>query len=296
MIDCTMAVKSLVIVFIVVSFTFALLAQENALKEQLISAEKALQNAQNKDMSSVLKELNDKRARLDEIDIFLGRVEPNSPAVERAVARYGDEYKAIIADKFAKEDAQSGADDIVFAPKRDKSGIMSNESLEKFAKMPSENLNKGERMSDKNTLQITMPKETKSPFHLRQDLFNALKPVFNKPLTNKNDGRIAYISSKKLGKINSGKAANESVKNGFTEIQHFETAKHLKELYENATLRETTPDKDGNPNLQMHRYTANFTLDGEPAQAKITLKETKGGIYKGNRIYTIELESINKVK
>ena len=89
-----MATKSLVIVFVVVSLTFALLAQENALKEQLINAEKALQNAQSKDMSSVLKELNDKRARLDEIDIFLGRVEPNSPAVERAIARYGDEYQA----------------------------------------------------------------------------------------------------------------------------------------------------------------------------------------------------------
>ena len=46
-------------------------------------------------------------------------VEDNSPQVERAIARYGDEYKAIIAEKFAKEDAQSGADDIVFAPKRE---------------------------------------------------------------------------------------------------------------------------------------------------------------------------------
>ena len=99
--------------------SFCCVLNKDTLKEQIINAEKALQTAQSKDMSSVLKELNDKRARLDEIDIFLGRVEDNSPQVERAIARYGDEYKAIIADKFAKEDAQSGASDIVFAPKRE---------------------------------------------------------------------------------------------------------------------------------------------------------------------------------
>ncbi|MGX2973417.1 LPD3 domain-containing protein, partial [Helicobacter sp. T3_23-1059] len=106
---------------------------------------------------------------------------------------------------------------------------------------------------------------------------------------------VAMISTKSIGKLNSEKATSESVKNGFSENQHFETAKNIKTLYENATLKESTPDKHGNKEVKIHRYIANFMLDGQPAQAKITLKETLNGIYKGNKIYTIELESIAKL-
>lgn len=145
-----------------------------------------------------------------------------------------------------------------------------------------------------NIIQIAKPKETKTPFEMRKDLFNALKPVFNKPLTNKNDGRIAFISSKKVGKLGSKDALNTSEKNGFSEAQHFEVAKHLKELYENAHLREIQPDKKGEVNVQIPRYETKFSFGGQPAVVKITLKETLMGLYKGNKIYTIELESVSK--
>lgn len=111
------------------------------------NAQRALQNAQSKDMSSLLNELNDKRARLDEIDIFLGRVEDSSPAVERAKARYGDEYYQIIVDKINKESEQSGGSDIVFAPKREKFGIMSSEDLTKLDKMPVEKSGESGKMN-----------------------------------------------------------------------------------------------------------------------------------------------------
>ena len=278
--DCTMATKSLVIVFVVVSLTFALLAQENALKEQLINAEKALQNAQSKDMSSVLKELNDKRARLDEIDIFLGRVEPNSPAVERAIARYGDEYQAIIAEKFAKEDAQSGASDIVFAPKRENLGIMSNKN-DKESKMPN--------------FEFTTPDKDKTAFELRPSTIKALEKISSKPITNKNDGVVAFINRTGRRKMTSDEAIKESQKSNFTAAQHLEVVKRVDELFENSRLREIQPDKNGDPNLQMRRYEVKFMLDNEKARAKITLKETLSGMYKGNKIYTLELESVSKV-
>ncbi len=84
--------------------------------------------------------------------------------------------------------------------------------------------------------------------------------------------------------------------NGFSEAVHFEAAKHLPELYENAHLRNIDDDtKHGYKEIKMPRYKIDFILDGQPAQAKITLKETLKGLYKGNKIYTIELESVSKI-
>ena len=156
----------------------------------------------------------------------------------------------------------------------------------------SKEITKGQNMLD---FQISTPQESKSAHLLRYELKQILKPITAKPIINKNDGRVAIISSKSIGKFNSAKAADESIKNGFSEAQHFEVAKHIKSLYEKAIFKESSPDKYGNSEVKIHRYTSGITLDGKPAQAKITLKETTGGIYKGNRIYTIELESIAKL-
>ena len=67
-------------------------------------------------------------------------------------------------------------------------------------------------------------------------------------------------------------------------------------VFENSRLRNIDPDtKNGHNDIQIPRYEVNFMLDGEVVQAKITLKETLKGLYKGNRIYTLELESIKKL-
>ena len=144
-------------------------------------------------------------------------------------------------------------------------------------------------------LEISTPQKAKKPYLLRQELKRTLKPIIAKPIINKNDGRTAIISSKSIGKLSSSKAAYESIKNGFSEAQHFEAAKHIKTLYEHANFKGSSPDKYGNTEVKIHRYTADFLFDNKPAQAKITLKETTSGIYKGNKIYTIELESIAKL-
>ena len=146
-----------------------------------------------------------------------------------------------------------------------------------------------------NMLEIIMSKENKNTQTLRQEVEKILKPISMKPIVNKHDNRIAILNKDGRRKIQSSKAINKSVANGFSETQHFEVAKHLKELYENAKLREITPDKNTDKNIQMPRYEANFMLDGQHTQAKITLKETLKGMYKGNKIYTIELESIAKL-
>ena len=152
--------------------------------------------------------------------------------------------------------------------------------------------------SSKINIKITTPKEQKSTYQLREDLYDTLSKqgVLGKPITNKNDGRVAVVSRKKVGKLASTDAILESEKHNFNEAQHFEAAKHIEELYKNARLREIQPDRNGEENVLIPRYEVNFMLDGEPARAKITLKETLKGLYKGNKIYTIELESVEKLK
>ena len=170
------------------------------------------------------------------------------------------------------------------------------DKLKNLGIMSAENLEKGEKMSEIYDLKLSTPKDDKSLFYRRNDLKKSLKPFASKPLINKNDGRVAYISIKKIDKFGSDAALKTSKDNGFSEAAHFEAAKHLPELYENAKLREIQPDtKNGDPNVKIPRYEIAFTLDNEPAIAKITLKETLTGKFKGNKLYTIELESIAKL-
>ncbi len=107
---------------------------------------------------------------------------------------------------------------------------------------------------------------------------------------------MAYINKDGREKMTSDKAVLESTQGkDFTPAQHMQIVEHIKELFENSRLRNIDPDKNGHEDIQIPRYEVNFMLDGEVAQAKITLKETLKGRYKGNRLYTIELESVKKL-
>ena len=145
-------------------------------------------------------------------------------------------------------------------------------------------------------IQITLPKEKQTRFTMRQNAYKSLKEVEKTPLTNANDGRVAYLNKTGRQESLSDYAINESAKNGFDEAQHLATAQHLPELFENAKFKETTRDlKNNDNNVKIHRYTANFLLDNEPAQAQITLKETIAGQHSGNKIYTLKLESVSRL-
>lgn len=173
---------------------------------------------------------------------------------------------------------------------------MSGEDLVKLGKIPVEKRGESKKMSAIYNLKVSTPKDDKSLFYRRKHLRQTLKPFANKPLINKNDGRVAYISIKKIDKFGSDDALKTSKGNGFKEAQHFEVAKHLPELYENARLREIQPDtKHGDLNVKIPRYEITFELDDKVIVAKITLKETLTGKFKGNKLYTIELESIVKL-
>ncbi|WP_199764542.1 putative barnase/colicin E5 family endoribonuclease [Helicobacter bizzozeronii] len=126
---------------------------------------------------------------------------------------------------------------------------------------------------------------------LREDLKQALSPILNQDIKNKETGVIARLSSTGLNKISSSKALEKSIANGFSKEEHFKVGAGIKSLFENATLKETYADKKASPDIKaMHRYFTRLNVNGKPAEAKITLKES---VQKGHRIYSLELEELS---
>ena len=105
---------------------------------------------------------------------------------------------------------------------------------------------------------------------------------------NKKTGIEANLSEKSVNKISSEKAIEKSKANGFTVEEHFEVAERIAELYENADLAETSPDKKGSLDLKsIKRFDSEVTLsDGKKAVAHITVKES---VQNGYKIYSVEV-------
>ena len=134
--------------------------------------------------------------------------------------------------------------------------------------------------------------ETKDIKVLRNDLKEALNPYLNKEIVNKETGIIATISTKGLTKISSSKAVAKTIQNGFTRDEHFKVAQDLKSLFENSKLKESHADTKARDEIQaVHRFTKSLQINGSQAEAKITLFENNQA---GNKIYSLELESLEK--
>lgn len=128
----------------------------------------------------------------------------------------------------------------------------------------------------------------------REELFEKLKTVFGK-ITNISTGIEANLSKKSLDKMTSAKALEKSKANGFTLNEHFELAAKIKPLYESAILVTSHGNlknpKDPNV-ISIKRFVAAAILkSGKKADVLITVKES---IANGHKIYSIELDEINK--
>lgn len=128
----------------------------------------------------------------------------------------------------------------------------------------------------------------------RQELLEKLKPVLGK-IVNIQTGIEANLSKKSLDKMTSAKALEKSKMNGFTLDEHFELAAKIKPLYESSILvishgNLKNPD---DPNvISIKRFVSAAILkSGKKADVLITVKES---IANGHRIYSIELDEINK--
>ena len=92
--------------------------------------------------------------------------------------------------------------------------------------------------------------------------------------------------------MTSGAAIKKSIDNGFTGSQHFEAVKNIAVLYKNARLVKVHSDKNGDKSVTIKRFVAQDEMnDGTKFDALIILKESVGH---GHRIYSLELDEINK--
>ncbi|WP_298535356.1 hypothetical protein [uncultured Treponema sp.] len=128
----------------------------------------------------------------------------------------------------------------------------------------------------------------------RAELFEKLKLTLGK-ITNISTGIEANLSKKSLDKMTSAKAIEKSKRNGFSLDEHFEVAFQIKFLYENALLVSVHGNLK-NPNdpnvISMKRFVCGTTLkSNKNVDVLITVKES---IANGHKIYSIELDEINK--
>ena len=128
----------------------------------------------------------------------------------------------------------------------------------------------------------------------RKELLLILKPVLGM-LVNMQTGIKARLSKHSIDKMTSAKALDKSKKNGFTISEHFELAAKIKPLYETAIFV-TEHGNLKNPAdrnvLSIKRFVSAAILQsGKKADVLITVKES---VANGNRIYSIELDEINK--
>lgn len=133
---------------------------------------------------------------------------------------------------------------------------------------------------------------------LREDFHKEMKKYVGKEFKNSNfeDDIKANFSGKSITKIESDKAIEKTVANGFTKEQHFEVAKQIKELFEKADKgfyhedRKSTNEKTGLKRI-VRLYADVKLKDNTKAVAYITLRES---FENGTKIYTIELMDIKK--
>ena len=145
------------------------------------------------------------------------------------------------------------------------------------------------KKNDSNFTYITQ--ETKGIKDLRNDLMGVLSQYKTQPITNKETGMQGFITTDEMNKISSKKAIDKSVANGFSRDEHFKVAQDLKSLFENSKLKESHADNKQREHIKVHRFIQDLSINDKEAQAKITLFEKIQG---KNKIYTIELESLDK--
>ena len=136
-----------------------------------------------------------------------------------------------------------------------------------------------------------VPYETRTKY--RNQLAEKLKKDVDRgTIENKTIG-TTKISKHSVGKLGSDKALDKSMANGFTPEEHFDAAERVVDLYRNAELKKTHPDKNGDPNiLSIKRLNQPFTTcRNQKARAWITVKKSK---QHGHRLYSIEVMEIEK--
>ena len=211
-------------------------------------------------------------------DLSMGRGNAIRKADEKITAweekRAAEEQSAVENGSVnAPQTAQADAQSIQNAP-QDRILAQRGESAQNGSKaVRGESVqNQGEQLSPKNAAK------------------KKLREIQGQEIINKETGIPAILNAKGINKMLSNAAVAKSQKNGYTQAQHLAAAENIKELYENATL--TAADKKGDSNIaSIKRFSVDTVVDNEKAHAKITVKES---VLHGHRIYSVELEALEK--
>ena len=123
----------------------------------------------------------------------------------------------------------------------------------------------------------------------REQVKQQLQALKNKDIEHKS-GIVARLSSTGIDKMLSDKAIQKSLDNGFTKEQHFNAVANIENLFKNSDFIRTEAPKNQSADIVgIHRYINSQDLQEQNAQALITLKES---VENGNRIYSVELETL----
>ncbi len=124
----------------------------------------------------------------------------------------------------------------------------------------------------------------------QQEALAALKRLAGKNIINRETGLPAQINRTQRDKLVSSASREKSNANGFSNEDHFHAVSNIDRLYENATMVDDRQDRDNNADvLSIKRFVAPVYLNGEFAEAYITVKETVG-----SKIYSLELDELKK--
>jgi hypothetical protein len=124
----------------------------------------------------------------------------------------------------------------------------------------------------------------------RARLFERIGPQRIIMIQNENDGDVARLNTKSIGKLTASETVRKSVDNGFTKEQHYAVASDIDNLYRNAVKVWSHPDTHGHNDVFIHRFAIPLHFDN--AVAYITVKEST---VHGKKIHSAELMEIKKL-
>ncbi|WP_298067519.1 hypothetical protein [uncultured Mailhella sp.] len=147
---------------------------------------------------------------------------------------------------------------------------------------------------EKNSFGVPLSRVTRIEGNVTaKDVEIALEELAGQDLPNLIEGITAQVNSKQRGKLNSEKARNKSLDNGFTHAEHKGIAKNIAQAWKWAAEAQRGPDRKNNsPDLIMHKYVAALNVNGQDAFVWITARESPDGL----RLYSVELMNEEKLR
>lgn len=127
----------------------------------------------------------------------------------------------------------------------------------------------------------------------REEVEAALLELAGKDLPNLIEGVTAQVNRKQRGKLESVKASDKSIANGFTRSEHRGVAAQIANAWKWAAEATRGRDtKHGMPDVGIRRFVSALNINEQDAFAWITVKETPTGL----RIYSVELMGEKKLR